>query len=261
MSDDADLVKAGVQGTVEGALAPFSDLLRKLAGPGVEELGLTIRDSVRVFRIKRQLRLFERVQHMLNEAGAEPNRVPLKILVPVIEGASLEEDDELQDLWAALLANAATSGDARAAYAEVLRQLSRHEVLLLRMALYYVFPLGTHKFGTDRHSLRGIIRNWKQILSNEGGVSESDPSFFRSWRTALETAIRLGLIRKYEDARSEPDYELTDFGFCLACRCEEPATLRKAYFKLGRLGPNPDPEAFWAAMDVGGVQAPLGRVL
>jgi hypothetical protein len=243
MADDADLVKAGVQGMVEGALAPFSDLLRKLAGPGAEELGLTIQDSVLVFRMRRQVRLFERVKHMLSEAGAEPNRVPLKMLTPVIEGACLEEDDELQDRWAALLANVAVSGDSRVAYAEVLRQLSRPEVLLLRMAFYYLFPHGTHKFGVNSNSLRGVIKKWKHVLSKEQGRSESDPESIRAWVAALEAAARLGLIKGRGD-----DYALTDFGFCLARACEEPATIGMAYRKLAEFGPEMEPEAFLAVM-------------
>jgi hypothetical protein len=245
MPDDADLIKAGAQGIVEGALAPFADLLRKLAEPGVQELGLTIQDSVRVFRMKRQVRLLERVREMLNDVDAEPNRVPLKMLTPVIEGASLEEDNELQDRWAALLANVAISGDSRVAYAEALRQLSRPEVLLLRMAFYYALPQGTHKFGVNNNSLRGVIRKWKQLLSTEEGLSESDPESIRAWLAALESAARLGLIKGDGE-----DYTLTDFGFRLAGRCEEPATIRMAHRKLAEFGPEMEPEAFLAVMGV-----------
>jgi hypothetical protein len=39
MSDDAELVKAGVQGMVEGAMAPVTSLLNKLLAGGAEQLG------------------------------------------------------------------------------------------------------------------------------------------------------------------------------------------------------------------------------
>jgi hypothetical protein len=128
MADEDKLVKAGV----EAALKPFADLLEKLAGPAAEEIGLTFKDHVRVFRFKRQLRLFKTVDKMLADAGLEPGRVPLKTLSPIIESASLEEDDGLQDRWAALLANAAVMKNAvHPSYAEILKQLNSLEVLAL----------------------------------------------------------------------------------------------------------------------------------
>ncbi len=53
MADEDKIVKAGV----EAALKPFADLLEKLTGPAAEEIGLTVKDHVRVFRFRRQLRL------------------------------------------------------------------------------------------------------------------------------------------------------------------------------------------------------------
>ena len=82
MSDDADVVKAVVQGTVEGVLAPFADLIRKLAGPGAEELRKTVRDSVIAYRMKRKVRLFQKTQDILHKLGGEPRVVPLKVLQP-----------------------------------------------------------------------------------------------------------------------------------------------------------------------------------
>src|ERR1700755_3276467 len=101
MEDEDKLVRAGV----EAALKPFADMLEKIAGPAAEEFGLTLKDHVRVFRLKRQIRLFKRVEEMLAEAKMEPGRVPFKLLLPMIENASIEENNELQDRWAAMLAN------------------------------------------------------------------------------------------------------------------------------------------------------------
>lgn len=121
-----------LKGGIEALMKPFSDLLDKLAGPAVEEIGLTLQDHVRMFRLKRQLRLFERVKHMLHEAGLDAGRVPLKLLQPIIENASQEEDDDLQDRWAALLANAAVSEKSvHPSFIEVLKQLSSSDVLTL----------------------------------------------------------------------------------------------------------------------------------
>jgi hypothetical protein len=131
MADEDKLVKAGV----EAALKPFSELLEKLAGPAAEEIGLTLKDHVRVFRFKRQLRLFERVKEILAESRIEPGRVPLRLLLPMVENASIEEDDDLQDRWAAMLANAAAGGNGGSGvepvFPLILKELGIQEVRFL----------------------------------------------------------------------------------------------------------------------------------
>jgi hypothetical protein len=137
MPDDAELIKAGTQGLVEGTLAPFHQLILSLFGPAADEAGLILRDYVRYYR-ERQIRFFQRTRAVLSEANIEPQRVPLKLLKPIIENATIEEDDNLQDIWANLLVNAA---DVRAyanvepTFPTILKDLSSREVRFLD-ALY-----------------------------------------------------------------------------------------------------------------------------
>jgi hypothetical protein len=72
---------------------------------------------------------------MAQEAGFTPQAVPPKILFPLLEGASFEEDENLHDMWAALLANAASPGHAekvRPAFISVLKQMSPDEARVLK---------------------------------------------------------------------------------------------------------------------------------
>jgi hypothetical protein len=73
--------------------------------------------------------VWDLAQKMLREAGAQPRPVPLKIIVALLQCASLEEDGDLQERWAALLANASATGPAKVheSFSEVLRQLSPRE--------------------------------------------------------------------------------------------------------------------------------------
>lgn len=106
-----------------------------LAGP-LEETSGILTDRLRFIRWERQVRLARRAQQILAEHGLEaPNRkLPLSIGVPLIEAASLEEDDELQDLWAQLLANC---GDAdsgvrlKRSYITILQDMGSLEAKLL----------------------------------------------------------------------------------------------------------------------------------
>lgn len=123
-----------VKETIEALYKPIESLIKTLAGPAAEEIGLSFRDSVQAWRFKRQVRLFERVKKFCEDAGIKPEAVKLPLLFDVVEKGSLEEDDELQDMWAALLTTAADpkrESLMSSAFPEVLRQLSKAEATFL----------------------------------------------------------------------------------------------------------------------------------
>lgn len=77
-------------------------LLKTLFGPSFDELGGMIADQVRIRRFKNQLKIFEKAQGILKEKNIDPQKVNLKVLAPLIEYSSLEEDESLQDKWSNL---------------------------------------------------------------------------------------------------------------------------------------------------------------
>src|SRR5580704_8473022 len=105
MSDETDALATGLKTTLEVLFEPVKDLVQKLAGPAAEGLGLTLGDRVQLFRFKQQLHILTRTKEMLEGAGIPAKHVPLKLLCPLIQSAVLEEDESLQNKWAALLAN------------------------------------------------------------------------------------------------------------------------------------------------------------
>jgi hypothetical protein len=71
---------------------------------------------------------------ILLNIGEKPREIPLNILHPALEAASLQEDTDLQEVWANFLANA---GDPRQvtrvepSFVAMLRNLSSREVRFL----------------------------------------------------------------------------------------------------------------------------------
>jgi len=64
---------------------------------------------------------------------ATPKAVPIKTLFPLLEGASLDEDENLHDMWAALLANAALDEKkVPPGFVAILKEMSPDEAMLLR---------------------------------------------------------------------------------------------------------------------------------
>jgi hypothetical protein len=92
---------------VIGALG-VTEFLRRVAGPAADEVGEWGRDKIRAFRLRNLERAAQRAAEQLSVEGVEPSEVPLRTLLPIFEGASREDDEDLSLLWANLLANAAS---------------------------------------------------------------------------------------------------------------------------------------------------------
>lgn len=80
---------------------------RVIGGPLEQGVGI-VEDRLKYMRWERQVRLMQRSSELLDELGISDNvrPVPLNVAVPLLQAATLEENDELQDRWAKLLVNA-----------------------------------------------------------------------------------------------------------------------------------------------------------
>ncbi|MBL4748406.1 MAG: DUF4393 domain-containing protein [Magnetovibrio sp.] len=90
--------------------------------------------------LKRQERihvLAQKTNERLQAQGIkETIQVPLKVAIPLIENASLEEDDELMDMWAALLTSSLNPNceePAERYQVDILSQLGPAEAILLKV--------------------------------------------------------------------------------------------------------------------------------
>jgi hypothetical protein len=111
------------------------DFIAAVAGHPGESIGTTVGNFTR--------RRFQNVEAVGNKAhlilldlGVKPQEVPLTILQPLLDSASLEEDTTLQDLWANLLANAADSRNTmtfQPVFIEMLKALTAREVRFLNV--------------------------------------------------------------------------------------------------------------------------------
>jgi hypothetical protein len=215
MLSDGELVKAGL----DAVLAPVRDTINRLLGPMADELSGILADPVRVFRFKRSVRLLEKVRRIADDAGFEPRAVPLKTLLPILENASLEEDEELHDRWASLLANAANPNaehGVRPYFTDILRGLAADEAGLLNKL--YDYAHDQRKPPGDETSINlGIAAphiSFDQASASASGVL---PEHDHISGTALDNLIRLGLLQKFSLGLT---LHLTSLGleFVLACR-------------------------------------------
>jgi len=144
--------------------------LSRLIGPAVDEVGLLIADPIRAWRFNNQLRMLNKAEERIKKQGISLKKISIKNLVPLLEYSSLEEDDNLQDMWINLFVNYVDAGKnyTSSVFPYILSQLSSREAEQLT------------EFSEANHiSFKGLL------------VSE----------TELYNLIRLGLVKQAEYLR------------------------------------------------------------
>lgn len=90
-----------------------------------------ISDQVQYWRWVNQTKLFGKVKSKVEELGIEPQEIAPKFLINYFSNASLEEDEDIQDLWVNLLLNESQSADINIGYIDILANLEPIEAVLL----------------------------------------------------------------------------------------------------------------------------------
>jgi hypothetical protein len=112
-------------------------LLKVVLGPPAKEFGQLWKDRVSARRFRNLVKIAMEAKEQLSRAGLSPREVPLRIIHPLLEDASLEEDTDLQKRWASLLANASAGNSGSQVlpcYVDILRQLTPVEARFLDKA-------------------------------------------------------------------------------------------------------------------------------
>lgn len=145
MDDSKEMDKYGVGKAAEVA----ANFLHSILTQPIKELNGLITDKVKFWRFKNQINILLKAKVYLESKGINPKRIPLKSVSNLLEYASLEEDEGMQDRWAALLANAAKETkdyDLTHVFSAILNQLSPQEVAVLE----HVFSRCFFKSDRDR---------------------------------------------------------------------------------------------------------------
>ena len=144
MDEEAKAIQEIAKSTgkaIDGVTKAGKFISQYLNGSLIEAFGI-FQDKLKYIRWERQVRLWDRATEFLHQRGLEkPNQpVPMSIAIPILQYGSMEEDNSLQDLWAALLANAADAGSGitvEPAFIGILQNLSARDAIVLDK-LYFV---------------------------------------------------------------------------------------------------------------------------
>jgi len=117
---------------IEATQKEISDFFGGIIPDFVKEGGGILTDIVRFWRWKNQVNIIKKAKEKIEKSNLDKKQVPLKILLPILENSSLEEEELIQDKWSNLLANAITNqNNINPNYAEILKELSSLEVVIL----------------------------------------------------------------------------------------------------------------------------------
>jgi hypothetical protein len=219
------VIKTGI----EQLMRPFQDLLDKLLGPAATVIGESLGDQTKVWQFKRRIRFMREVQRLAGESGLKINPVATRLFFPVYEAASIEDDDNMQTRWAALIANEATKvGSVHPSFIEILRQMAPDDARLL-----------DRLYERCMSRLTRVVTPWVDTISHvemEQRVQAGENPY-----TPFNNLIRLGLIEtvytidskkvkiRFTQRRSskfegklEHHNELADFAYLFVAACRAP---------------------------------------
>jgi hypothetical protein len=205
-------------GEVAAGSIPFTAIVKAMLGDAANEVAQQLATEVKVYRYGRSLKLLEKAERMAKEAGFTPKAVPIKLLFPLLEGASLEEDESLHDMWAALLANAAHPQNTRIirpTFWETLKHLSGEDARFLKGIyqsgldrLEELYPQRLVEKGEIPYEVRHVSRvslsnsmlTWAAIVEDpfyegNGNMTEENR---KQYRLTLETLLSQSLL-EYQD--------------------------------------------------------------
>ena len=114
---------------VEKGIDLAKDFLGKLISPAVEETGLLIKDQISSWRFKNQVKVLNKAKDYCEKHNISPKQVSFKLICPLLEYASLEEEEILQDKWSILISNLVDSEQniENHVFPYILSQLSLNE--------------------------------------------------------------------------------------------------------------------------------------
>jgi abortive infection alpha-like protein len=189
-----------------------------VAGPA-RELAAWATDLIRYRRAPYQARLLMRAAAKIRASGLPPTAVEDKLLRAVLQDGPMEDDKDMQERWANLLANAAVrTAEVRIMFPRILSELSAGEASIIDRLASLAFDDHDKDLNEAVHELR----------LNEGipAASLGGPGL-AAVELSLDNLERLGLIRfdvsLYPAGREvQAHVYLTYLGWRFVRACREP---------------------------------------
>jgi hypothetical protein len=196
---------------LEQASEIVKSFVEKVLAPPAEEIGQIFAESIRYYRAIKEIKIINKVEAYFKEKNIKTKKISLKLLAPLLEQSSLEEDESLQDKWAALFANTVSEGKDldTPVYINILSQLTRADAEVFEI----IFKNVTSTSGTDSKSVTLKLNTSVKIDDILPG--RADAEFI------VDNLIRLRLVKEDNPFNSQiANVALTELGFRFMFACK-----------------------------------------
>ena len=145
-------------------------------------------NEFKIFNAKRTAKVLIDIYVDCKKKVVDPNKVPLKILLPTIEGLSVEDNEELSEKWANLLKSGISGSDIHPSFPAILSELSPIDARLLeKISSLIDKPAQLRVNSGDWIDIPGVS---ELRLAHDKSISENEISL------SLDNLIRLNLCEK-----------------------------------------------------------------
>jgi len=178
-----------------------------------------VNDLVKSWRWKNQVKILQKSKQFLEDKKLTASQVPLKILIPLLEKSSLEEDESLQDRWAKLLSYASSSKEFEytKSFINILEQLTVLEANILNW-MYNEIKQNSNKnfrindvaeqMNIDKEKLKIIYDNFSRL----GIVIQKTKG------QGISVGSNLSVVN---NIRPNGNFKITSFGISFLETCEQ----------------------------------------
>jgi hypothetical protein len=124
-------IKRITDATIDGV----SSFLEKICMPAAEEAGLLLKDNFRAWRVKNLVQIVEKSKGLLVfDLNSFELKASPKFVWKILENGSWTEDENLQNMWAGLLASSCTNDgkdESNLIYIDILSRITPSEAYIL----------------------------------------------------------------------------------------------------------------------------------
>jgi hypothetical protein len=230
-----DSINTIVKGTMDGAAA----FLSRICLPAAEEFGLLLRDKVSNWRAQNIVRMTEKAERKLGvNPGFERKHVHPRLLSLTLENSSWVDADEVQEMWAGLLASSCTEDgrdESNLIFINLLSQLTTAQARILNHSC---------SKAQKRITEAGWIAADHLSITLEVLQQVSDVQDFHRLDRELDHLRALELIESgFSPHSTTADITPTALALHLFVRCQGTLLSPVEYFELSQPGTSTDKSA------------------
>jgi hypothetical protein len=219
----------------EKAIEVAGKFLERILGAAADQAGEALADPIRSWRERRTRRAIATVTEaasLLQTARRRAIPVPGRILFPLLDAASVEEDPEVRRMWATLLAQSADEakqGHVLPSFVSILKELSPTEAAVLQ-AVYLADARHDRRIDYEASGMAARFNpRFLRIYSEDHECMFSDIEMpFGNYRVLFDNLARLGLVEQSFAVEKNGGYRvyselaLTPLGYHFIAACTEP---------------------------------------